>query len=172
MYISFWVWWNSIQVPSFIYLPETRCTWKQVFKHGTMESVGIHLCLTITTQFIYSNGLLPQWKKMLETTKFNIWPENNILSFKLHIWSPVHHKYLKIRIIIPHKSTLHRTWSVFYHYSIISFSIWNLWSGCQVPIFIFLDFDRTRNHTRELPRSKWSIFYRLILIFESKHYST
>jgi hypothetical protein len=41
MYISFWVWWNSIQVTSFIYLPETRCTWKQVFKHGTIESVDV-----------------------------------------------------------------------------------------------------------------------------------
>lgn len=134
MYTSYWVWWNSIQVPSFIYLPETRCTWKQVFKHGTMESVGIHLCLTITTQFIYSNDLLPQWKQLLETTKFNIWPENNILSFKLHIWSPVQHKYLKIHIIIPRKSTLHHTSSVFHHYSIISFSIWNLWSGCCLKI--------------------------------------
>jgi hypothetical protein len=47
-------------------------------------------------------------KKLLLTTKFNIWHENNILAFKLHenYWSPVHHKYLKIYINIPRKSTL------------------------------------------------------------------
>jgi len=27
--------------------------------------------------------------------------------------------------------------------------------------FIFLGFDRTRKHSCELPRSKWSSFYRL-----------
>jgi hypothetical protein len=48
MYTSYWVWWNSIQVPSFIYLPETRCTWTHcnVDLRGMIMWILRYVCCT------------------------------------------------------------------------------------------------------------------------------
>jgi hypothetical protein len=154
--LSHWLARNTYMNPEIFVL-------SKVFMHGTMETVDIHLCLTIIHTvhiqqwstpsiknclkplssifrvdycqaqvdvhclhgtmhehfaFTYTLPLADKWNSvpkfsfiilnrlwLLKTTKFNIWPENNILSFKLHenYSSSVQHKYLRIHEEKKHK---------------------------------------------------------------------